>query len=61
VPQDRDRRLSTEFRERYQRSEQALAATLAEMYLLGVSTRNATALSGERCVPRSCAAASALA
>jgi transposase-like protein len=31
VPQDRDGRFSTELLERYQRSEQALVATLAEM------------------------------
>jgi len=31
VPQDRDGRFSTELFERYQRSEQALVATLAEM------------------------------
>jgi transposase-like protein len=39
VPQDRDGRFSTELFERYQRSEQALVATLAEMYVQGVSTR----------------------
>ena len=33
VPQDRDGRFSTELFERYQRSEQALVATLAEMYV----------------------------
>jgi transposase-like protein len=32
VPQDRDGRFSTELFERRQRSEQALVATLAEMY-----------------------------
>ena len=37
VPQDRDGRFSTELFERYQRSEQALVATLAEMYVQGVS------------------------
>ena len=36
VPQDRDGRFSTELFERYQRSEQALVATLAEMYVQGV-------------------------
>jgi hypothetical protein len=35
VPQDRDGRFSTELFERYQRSEQALVATLAEMYVQG--------------------------
>jgi len=32
TPQDRDGRLSTELFEGYRRSEQALVATLAEMY-----------------------------
>ncbi len=50
VPQDRDGRFSTELFERYQRSEQALVATLAEMYGQGVSTRRS------RRLPRSCAA-----
>jgi transposase-like protein len=39
VPQDRAGRFSTELFERYQRSERALAAALAEMYVQGVSTR----------------------
>jgi len=39
VPQDRDGHFSTELFERYQRSEQALVSTLAEMYVQGVSTR----------------------
>src|SRR5262249_19761558 len=39
VPQDREGRFSTELFERYRRSEQALVATLAEMYVQGVSTR----------------------
>src|SRR5919109_1526531 len=39
VPQDRDGRFSTELFERYQRSEKALVAALAEMYVQGVSTR----------------------
>jgi putative transposase len=39
VPQDRGGRFSTELFERYQRSEQALVATLAEMSVQGVSTR----------------------
>src|SRR5512132_4112146 len=39
VPQDRDGRFSTELFERYQRSERALVAALAEMYVQGVSTR----------------------
>src|SRR6476469_2942752 len=39
VPQDRTGRFSTELFERYQRSERALGAALAEMYVQGVSTR----------------------
>jgi putative transposase len=38
VPQDRTGRFSTELFERYQRSERALVAALAEMYVQGVST-----------------------
>ena len=49
VPQDRDGRFSTELSERYQRSEQALMATLAEMYVQGVSTRNVKAITEELC------------
>ena len=49
VPQDRDGRFSTELFERYQRSEQALAATLAEMYLQGVSTRKVKAITEALC------------
>ena len=37
VPQDRSGRFSTELFERYQRSERALVAALAEMYVQGVS------------------------
>src|SRR5690242_10393454 len=47
VPQDRDGRFSTELFERYQRSEQALVATLAEMYVRGVSTRKVKAVTEE--------------
>ncbi len=47
VPQDRDGRFSTELFERYQRSEQALVATLAEMYVQGVSTRKVKAITEE--------------
>src|ERR1700750_2410974 len=39
VPQDRNGRFSTEIFERYQRSEQALVASLAEMDRPGVSKR----------------------
>jgi transposase-like protein len=49
VPQDRDGRFSTELFERYQRSEQALVATLAEMYVQGVSTRKVKAIPEELC------------
>ena len=49
VPQDRDGRFSTELFERYQRSEQALVATLAEMYVQGVSTRKVKAITAELC------------
>ena len=37
VPQDRTGRFSTELFERYQRSERALVAALAEMYVQGVA------------------------
>ena len=49
VPQDRDGRFSTELFERYQRSEQALVAALAEMYVQGVSTRKVKAITEELC------------
>jgi transposase-like protein len=49
VPQDREGRFSTELFERYQRSEQALVATLAEMYVQGVSTRKVKAITEELC------------
>jgi transposase-like protein len=49
VPQDRDGRFSTELFERYQRSEQALVANLAEMYVQGVSTRKVKAITEELC------------
>ena len=44
VPQDRAGRFSTEVFERYQRSEKAFVASLAEMYVQGVSTRKVKAL-----------------
>jgi transposase-like protein len=44
VPQDPDGRFSTEFFERYQRSEQALVARLAEMCLRRVSIRKVEAI-----------------
>jgi putative transposase len=49
VPQDRDGRFSTELFERYQRAEQALVASLAEMYVQGVSTRKVKAITEELC------------
>ena len=49
VPQDRDGRFSTELFERYQRSEQALVSTLAEMYVQGVSTRKVKKITEELC------------
>lgn len=49
VPQDRDGRFSTELFERYQRSEQTLVASLAEMYVQGVSTRKVKAITEELC------------
>ena len=49
VPQDRQGRFSTEVFERYQRSEKALVATLAEMYVAGVSTRKVKAVTEELC------------
>src|SRR5438046_8888059 len=49
VPQDRAGRFSTELFERYQRSERALVAALAEMYVQGVSSFNVTATTEELC------------
>lgn len=49
VPQDRQGRFSTEIFERYQRSEKALVATLAEMYVQGVSTRKVKVITEELC------------
>ncbi|ESZ01229.1 hypothetical protein X736_32495, partial [Mesorhizobium sp. L2C089B000] len=49
VPQDRAGHFSTELFERYQRSERALVATLAEMYVQGVSTRKVKAITEELC------------
>jgi putative transposase len=49
VPQDRAGKFSTELFERYQRSEKALVAALAEMYIQGVSTRKIKAISEELC------------
>src|SRR5207248_8767890 len=49
VPQGRMGRFSTELFERYQRSERALVAALAEMYVQGVSTRKVKAITEELC------------
>ncbi len=49
IPQDRQGRFSTELFERYQRSEKALVATMAEMYVQGVSTRKVKAITEELC------------
>jgi putative transposase len=49
VPQDRAGRFSTDLFERYQRSEKALVAALAEMYVQGVSTRKVKAVTEELC------------
>jgi putative transposase len=49
VPQDRQGRFSTELFERYQRSEKALVAALAEMYVQGVSTRKVKAITEALC------------
>ncbi len=44
VPQDRQGRFSAELFERYQRSDKALLAALAEMYVQGVSARKVKAI-----------------
>jgi len=49
IPQDRQGRFRTEIFERYQRSEKALVAALAEMYVQGVSTRKVKAITEELC------------
>ena len=49
VPQDRQGRFRTEVFERYQRSEKALVAALAQMYVQGVSTRKVAAVTQELC------------
>ena len=52
VPQDRSGRFSTELFERYRRSERALVAALAEIYVQGVSTRKVKAITEELCARR---------
>ncbi len=49
IPQDRQGRFRTEVFERYQRSEKALVAALAEMYVQGVSTRKVKTITEELC------------
>src|SRR5246127_3907379 len=49
VPQDRAGRFSTELFERYQRSEKALVAALAEMYVQGASPRKVKAVTEALC------------
>ena len=49
IPQDRQGRFCTQLFERYQRSEKALVAALAEMYVQGVSTRKVKAITEELC------------
>jgi putative transposase len=49
VPRDRFGLFSTELFERYQRSERALVSALAEMYILGVSTRKMKAVTEQLC------------
>ncbi len=49
VPQDRGGHFSTQVFEQYQRSEKALVAALAEMYVQGVSTRKVAAITEELC------------
>ena len=48
VPRDRSGEFSTALFERYARSEKALVAALAEMYVQGVSTRKVKAITEER-------------
>lgn len=49
VPRDRSGEFSTVLFERYVRSEKALVAALAEMYVQGVSTRKVKAITEELC------------
>jgi len=49
VPQDRGGRFSTAVFEQYQRSEKALVAALAQMYVQGVSTRKVKSITEELC------------
>ena len=49
VPWDRSGQFQTALFERYQRSEKAFVAALAEMYVQGVSTRKVKAITEELC------------
>lgn len=49
VPRDRNGEFSTALFERYARSEKALVAALAEMYVQGVSTRKVKTITEELC------------
>jgi transposase-like protein len=49
VPQDRAGHFSTQVFEQYQRSEKALVAALAQMYVQGVSTRKVAAITAQLC------------
>jgi len=49
IPQDRQGRFNTVVFEQYQRSEKALVAGLAQMYVQGVSTRKVKAITEELC------------
>ena len=49
VPQDRAGQFSTQVFQQYQRSEKALVAALAQMYVQGVSTRKVAAITEELC------------
>ena len=51
VPRDRHGQFQTALFERYQRSEKAFVAALAEMYVQGVSTRKVKAITEELCGP----------
>lgn len=57
VPRDRHGEFSTALFERYARSEKALVAALAEMYVQGVSTRKVKAITEELCGHRFSASA----
>jgi len=57
VPRDRNGEFSTSLFERYQRSEKALVAALAEMYVQGVSTRKVKLITEELCGHRFSASA----